>query len=65
MFYLNIYIPPTTSSPSGYSAYIEHLFTVHDCIIMDYIYAHHPLRHRTLEENQRGTNLADQINVYN
>ena len=31
---LNIYIPPTTNSPSGYSANIEHLFTAHDCIIM-------------------------------
>ena len=27
--------------------------------------AHHPLRHCILEENQRGTNLADQINESN
>ena len=36
---LNIYIPPTTSSPSSY----------------------HPLWHCTLEESQRGTNLANQM----
>ena len=62
---LNIYIPPTTSSPSGYSANIEHLFTAHDSIIMGDFNAHHPLWHCTLEENQRGTNLADQINESN
>ena len=57
---LNIYIPPITSSLSGYSPNIEHLFTAHDCIIMGDFNAHHPLWHCTLEENQRGTNLADQ-----
>ena len=58
---LNIYIPPTTSSPSGYNANIEHLFTAHDSIIMDDFNVHHPLWHCTLEENQCGTNLAEQI----
>ena len=53
---LNIYIPPTTSS-----ANIEHLFTANDSIIMGNFNAHHPLWHCTLEENQRGTNLADHI----
>ena len=61
---LNIYIPPTTSS-SGYSANIEHLFTAHYCIIMGDFNAHHRVWHCTLEENQRGTNLADQINESN
>ena len=56
---LNIYIPPTTSSPSGCSANIEHLFTAHDSIIMGDFNANHPLWHCTLEEKQRGTNLAD------
>ena len=58
---LSIYIPPTTSSLSGYSTNIKHLLTAHDFIVMCDFNVHHPLWHCTLEENQRGTNLADQI----
>ena len=58
---LNIY----PSTPSGYSANIEHLFTAHDSIKMGDFNAHNPLWHCTLEENQRGTNLAEQIYVSN
>ena len=60
---LNIYIPPTTSCPSGYSASIGHLLTAHNFIIMCDFNAHRSLWHCTLEEIPRGTNLADQMGM--
>lgn len=62
---VNIYIPPTSSCPSGYKASISHLLNLDNCILAGDLNAHHPLWDSNLTPDQRGEDLVDEIDVSN
>ena len=58
---INVYVPPQSSCEAGYRLSIDHLLQIDDCIIAGDLNAHHQLWHSNLSNDQRGEELADQI----
>lgn len=58
---VNVYIPPSSSCPSGYSASIEHLLRTNDSLLMGDLNAHHSSWHSAKSDDARGNIFAAQI----
>lgn len=61
---VNIYIPPRSSCTPGYQADVNNLLMINDCLILGDVNAHHPLWDAFLLADQRGDELAKQIDQH-
>ena len=53
---VNIYIPPVSSSPTGYVPSLNHLQYLRECLILGDFNAHHPQWHSEQNEDTRDDN---------